>query len=435
MNLIRQGVIKVKKIDEQEFMKKIDIEANKRIYGILTLCSCVGPLVALGRWLNIFDVSYGFCLFITVISFIELAIDYFLCRNEKYYKIAKYFGIIAVNILIGLMASKFAVGINMSYIFAPLLSCMYLSKKYTMKMALLGYGIMMGALYFRGYDAILREYSLFTHGEWYISQGLGFTIEYAMISVALCTLSKYLKELMNKHYQISLEEICNRESNRVRNRFFNNVNQELQAPIHRIIEEGEVLLQDKSLSESMNDKVSSVVRVNKLILSKLRDLDDFSTISLEREQVEEKNYKFSQLIEQVKESTYNSIGVRNIDFNVVINPLIPNEMIGDEIKIRQVMINLLNDALMEIEDGFVILKVDYKQVKDEILLNIDIMDNNYNKDNMKKGNYYICKELCECMNGTISIINDYARGSGFTVTLPQKIMTGSIAYEEAVWKK
>lgn len=428
-------MIKVKRIDEQEFMKRIDIEANKRIYRILTLCSVMGPLVTLGRWLNIFDVSYNFCLFITVISFIKLAIGYFLCHNEKYYKVAKYFGIIAVNILIGIMASQFTVSINMTYIFAPLLSCMYLNEKYTMKMALFGYIIMMGALYFRGYEAISREYSLFTHGQWYISQGLGFSLEYAMLTVALCALAKYLKELMNKNYQISLEKICNRESNRVRNHFFNNVKQELQGPIHRIIEEGEVLLQDQQLSGLMNDKISRVVHINKLILSKLRDLDDFTTISLEYEQVEEKKYKFSKLIEQVKESTYNSIGVRNIDFNVLINPLIPNEMIGDQVKIRQVMINLLNDALMEIEDGFVILRVDYKQVKDEVLLNIDIMDNNYNKDDMKKGNYYICKELCECMNGTISTINDYARGSGFTVTLPQKIAPGSIAYEEAIWKK
>lgn len=423
-------------IDEKEFLRKNDIEANYRVLRVLICSILAGPLIALGTFLHIFETDYPFCLLITLVAFIEWAIDFKLCKKSEYFKLTKYFGLISVAILIGIMATQFSVGIYISYMFIPILSCMYLDSKLTRNISVFCYVVMIVALYFRAYGAIVRDFTHFTQKQWFISQGLGYTIEFSFSSLAICTLTSYLKEIIMRYYEESIDKITSSQTDKVKSAFFKNISVEIKETLDDVEKVTEEILLDQNLEDNIKEKVLMIADNNKLMRSKIRDISDFSRIDLTKKKSTVRKYHVTSLISEIEQAISSRIGSKNIDFNVVVNPCLPNELIGDKVRIRQVLINLLGDSVKFQEDGFIIVKFDYRYEVGMMLLCIEVMDNSYQRKledtEEMKSTLSICKALCEYMNGKIEISNDYDRGSGCSIVLPQIVADDAKQYGDVI---
>ena len=423
-------------IDEQEFLRRNDIEANRRVLRILFCALVAGPLIALGSFFHVFETSYWFCLVVTVISLIEWLIDYRLCKNEKYCKLTKYFGLFSVAVLIGVTATQFSIGIYISYMFIPIVSCMYLDSKLTRNISMICYAIMIIALYFRAYGAIVRDFTHFTHMQWFVSQGLGYTMEFTFSSIAICTLTDYLKGIIKKYYEESIDKITFSQTDRVKSAFFMNMSTEVKDTLDEVDRLTKELFKENRLGNEEKQKIERIANANKFVSSKMKDVADFSRIDLTKKQSTVRRYHLSSLVSEVKNAILSRTEGKNIDFSVVVNPMVPNELIGDKVRIRQVLINLLSDSIIEQEDGFIILRVDYKQDGSQVILLIDVLDNSYERREEQAAdagsNFSICKALCEYMNGKIEIRNDYSKGSGFSIVLPQIVGNEKVSYSEAM---
>lgn len=441
-------------LDEGEFLRTNDIIANKRVQKILICCTLVGPLLILGKFLGVFETDYLYSGFITLIAVIEVILQYNLCEKEQYYKVAKYSGLIAVQIVIGLMAVQTSIGVYITYIFIPVLSCMYFDFKLTRNISILGYLIMLIALYFRSFGAVVRDYPNFTQMQWFVSQTVGFTIEYGLTGIVICALAKYLKGMLNSSYEKGKEKFYTEEANKVKNVFLTNISDELRLPINEIARTCEKLVEEEVLSVSACKKIRAMTMSSQLLHSMIDDILDFSHMQLEKAECIEEVYQISELIEDVKNAIYSRIGDKNIDLDLVINPFLPNELYGDKIRIRQILITLLNHTIKSMTEGFVLLKIDWKRQEELAILYVDVMDTgigireeDFNRmyesfwqsrepsEEMIEGmsiGLPICKRLCEGMNGTISVTDKYGKGNVFNVILPQKIASDNMIYSDVM---
>ena len=442
-------------LDEQVFLRENDIEANKKVRNILVCCILVGPLLMLGRLLRLFETGYLYSVFITLIAIIEMIVQYYLCKKEAYYKITKYYGLIAVQIIIGLMATKISIGIYITYIFIPILSCMYFDFKLTTNISILGYIIMILSLYFRSFKAVAKDYPAYTQVQWFVSQALGFTMEYVLTGIVICVLAKYLKSMLHNSYERGKEKFYTEEANKVKNVFLANLSDELRLPITEMSRQC-AELGKQPLSIEASEKVKAMEKTSEILHSMINDILDFSQMQLEKAETIEEMYHLSALIDDVRSAILVRIGDKNIDLDIVINPFLPNELYGDKIRIRQILITLLSHIIKFMKEGFVLLRVDWKRKGECAILYIDVMDTGigikeeaFNKvyerfweaelpnEVLEEGistELPICKRLCEGINATISVTNKYGKGNVFTLILPQKIANDNIVYSDVVYR-
>ena len=130
---------------------------------------------------------------------------------------------------------------------------------------------------------------------------------------------------------------------------------------------------------------------------------------------------------------------------VDVNEKLPSKLYGDDKRVREILTNILNNAVKYTDEGFVKLSIDGVISDDTLTLKIEVKDSgqgikeedldtifsSFSQVNKKKNKNVegtglgltITKSLIEIMGGTISVESEYKKGSTFTVTLPQKIVS------------
>ena len=128
-----------------------------------------------------------------------------------------------------------------------------------------------------------------------------------------------------------------------------------------------------------------------------------------------------------------------------VNEKLPSKLYGDDKRVREILTNILNNAVKYTDEGFVKLSIDGVISDDTLTLKIEVKDSgqgikeedldtifsSFSRVNKKKNKNVegtglgltITKSLIEIMGGTISVESEYKKGSTFTVTLPQKIVS------------
>lgn len=441
-------------ISEVEFLRRNDLAANKRVKKVLFIFTLVGPVIAVGRFLGVFDTEYLHCLIIWIMAIIEYSILHYLENKENEYNRVKYFGLIAVELLIGLMATQKSIGIHISYGLMPLLSCMYIDVQLTRNIALFSYIVMIISLYFRSFGATIIDYPTLTPVQWFISQSLGFSVEYGLITLVTCSISVYLKGILDSSYRLGKEKFYVEEADKIKKAFLVNISEEMRTPLDEVSKMSKHLLKQEQISEETKEQITHITKKNEILYTLLDDIEDFSKLQLDKIEIIEEKYHFNQLIKDISDTILSRIEDKTIDLNVIINPYIPNQLYGDRLRIRQILINLLNNTVKYMEDGFIILRIDWRRRDDIAILNIEVMDTGYGieeedinrllesfckldseEECVMEGvglGLPICKRLCEMMEGKIEVRNGYGQGSLFTVTIPQRIANDDILYGDCV---
>ena len=433
----------MKFVSEAEFLKDNQIIANQIIRRILLVLAFIAPVIAIGTYFKFFDTNYKVCLFMWLISLGAYGILCYLGRASRNYNKAKYFGLIAVEMVIACMATQKSIGVYISFGFIPIISCIYMDVKFTRVISAFSYIMMIIALYFRSFQATLYDYPSMTPREWFISQALGFTIEFIILTLALSAIVTYLREILENSYRLGKQKYYYEEADKIKKAFLANLSEELRTPLDEVEKVSQLLLEETAISNAAKEKVQHIAKKNEMLYTFLDDLEDFSKLQLDKVEIVEEKYHLTELIEGISSTIVSRIGEKNIDLNVVMNPSIPDKLYGDPLRIRQILIHLLNNTVKYIEDGFIVLRIDWKKKDETAILNIEVMDTGYgieeetivtlfenfcklerNEEIAMEGvglGLPICKKLCEMMNGKISVRSGYGLGSLFTVTIPQRI--------------
>ena len=155
-------------------------------------------------------------------------------------------------------------------------------------------------------------------------------------------------------------------------------------------------------------------------------------------------YQPISIIRDVANIIITRIGNKNLEFIIDAAPDIPYELLGDSIRIKQIIINLANNAVKFTNQGMVKLTISYERMcEDEIQLKISVKDTGIGikkqdvdklfrafqqVDSKRNRNIEgtglglsISKHLLTLMNGDITVESEYGKGSTFSFEIPQKV--------------
>ncbi|MCL2219976.1 MAG: ATP-binding protein [Chitinispirillia bacterium] len=246
----------------------------------------------------------------------------------------------------------------------------------------------------------------------------------------------FLKSL--RHTVESLEA-----SSRYKSEFLAMMSHEIRTPMNAILGMAELATREQVM-ERAQGHMRTVKAAGTNLLALINDILDFSKIESGKLEITPVDYRLSTLVKDVT----NIIGVRAVDarleFRVNVDDSIPTALFGDEVRIRQIMLNILSNAVKYTSKGFVSLDVKWEKVDGETVnLSIEVADSGrgIKQEDIKrlfkdfvqidlvknKGiegtglGLAITKKLVTAMGGRISVESEYGRGSVFTVLLPQKV--------------
>lgn len=232
-------------------------------------------------------------------------------------------------------------------------------------------------------------------------------------------------------------------ANKAKSQFLANMSHEIRTPIHGIMGMNEMVLRE-TRDDNVRGYAKNIKHASENLLEIINGILDFSKIEAGRIEIEEGAYLVRGLLNDVVNMVAPIASKKGLEFEVNVDENLPAELYGDVGKIRQVMVNLLNNAVKYTNEGKITLTVRGNLVNDNINLKIKIkdtgigikeenieklfvdferVDTEKNKDIEGTGlGLAIVNRLIQYMGGKIKVTSEYGKGSTFSVCVPQKII-------------
>ena len=232
------------------------------------------------------------------------------------------------------------------------------------------------------------------------------------------------------------------QANRAKSDFLASMSHEIRTPINAVMGMNEMVLRECE-DETIRTYALNIQSASQNLLGLINDILDFSKIESGKMELVETEYRFSALLNDVVNMIQIKTEQTNLEFHVHVQESIPDKLFGDEGRIRQIMINILNNAVKYTRAGSVSFTVNGTMDGDRLLLEIMVADTGIGikeedlpklfkdferLDRTKNRNVEgtglglaITKKLAAMMEGDILVSSVYGEGTTFTVLLPQVV--------------
>ncbi|MFH1862611.1 MAG: response regulator, partial [bacterium] len=211
-------------------------------------------------------------------------------------------------------------------------------------------------------------------------------------------------------------------------------------PLNGILGFTQLLLDDESLNEEQLDYVGTVYKSGTALLNLINDILDFSKIEAGKLDIETIDFDLQYTIESTCEVLASRASQKNLEFNCFIDPDLPTSLRGDPARLRQILLNLLGNALKFTESGEIILRVRLQEHSEQRATAVfevsdtgigippesqEIVFETFRQADGSTTRRYggtglglsICKKLVEMMGGEIWVQSESGVGSTFSFRL------------------
>lgn len=233
-------------------------------------------------------------------------------------------------------------------------------------------------------------------------------------------------------------------SSHAKAQFLARMSHEIRTPINAVLGMDEMILRESS-EPAICDYALDIQKAGKSLLSLINDILDYSKIESNRLDIVEIDYSLSSLVSDCYNMVYLRSKEKGLEFIIEGASNLPSLLHGDEVRIRQIILNLLTNAIKYTSEGSITLSISGKKVRnDQFNLLIQVSDtgmgikredisrlfdsftridefNNHSIEGTGLG-LAIVHQLLELMGGTICVDSTYQKGSTFSVMIPQKIV-------------
>jgi PAS domain S-box-containing protein len=236
--------------------------------------------------------------------------------------------------------------------------------------------------------------------------------------------------------------------------FLANMSHEIRTPMNAIKGMIDLLLRT-NLDDVQQNYARNLSRASGALLTIINDILDFSKIDANKMEITVLPYDFSILLSDVAEMTQIRVAEKGIEFYTDIDPSIPRRLVGDDVRIRQILLNLLGNSVKFTQQGYIKLSVSLvppdappslsgeNARNGQALLSFTVEDTGpgikeediphlfqaFSQMDAKKHHgiqgsglgLAITRRLAELMGGTVRLTSAYGRGSAFTCVIPQTV--------------
>ena len=255
--------------------------------------------------------------------------------------------------------------------------------------------------------------------------------------------SVYMRHSVDITELVGAKEEAER-SNHAKDVFLAHMSHEIRTPMNAVLGISEIQLYDKTLSTEAREGFNRIYESGNLLLNIINDILDLSKIDADKLQITPVKYSLPGLINGTARMNHLRYESKPIEFCLNVSGDIPLELIGDELRVKQILNNLLSNAFKYTEAGEVKLSASAETGPDNetVTLTFQISDTGQGMNEDQIGRLYdayarfnmeenrditgtglgmnITKRLIDLMNGEIDVKSETGKGSVFTVRLPQK---------------
>lgn len=262
-----------------------------------------------------------------------------------------------------------------------------------------------------------------------------------IFDVAICIVIQHRITVFRNNQKELIEN--SEQASRTKSDFLANMSHEIRTPMNAIVGMCELILREQDISESVRDNCFNIQSSSRSLLSIINDILDFSKIESGKMEIIETEFNIASLLNDVINMTVTRKGDKKIEIIVHTDPDIPRGLIGDEIRIRQIIINLMTNAVKFTREGAVTFRVSQTKHAYGINLKVSVEDTGIGitEENLEKLfdsfqqvdtrknrsiegtglGLAISKQLVTRMGGFINVSSVYSQGSVFSFVLPLRV--------------
>ncbi|MBE5924423.1 MAG: response regulator [Lachnospiraceae bacterium] len=276
-------------------------------------------------------------------------------------------------------------------------------------------------------------------------------IHFYVMIIFTCEMYMLVESYLVVLYQQNLEEIQIQNeilnlAQQSKDQFLANMSHEIRTPMNAIVGMSELIMR-----EDINPKVEqychNIETSGQNLLAIINDILDFSKIESGQMRLVNEPYSISSIVNEVVNMAVFRRSYKDISIIVDMRPDIPNRLEGDEVRIKQVLTNIVTNAVKFTKQGYVFISVSCYKREGINILKLEVKDTgvgikkedlshlfeSFTRLDTKKNRSIegtglglaICKRLVELMHGTIKVSSTYRKGTTVTIEVPQAIVDGS----------
>ena len=304
--------------------------------------------------------------------------------------------------------------------------------------------------------------------EWFEGQLSAQTREtvlgYLAILILIQILAALLSFLVVRPYvkaqgELLEEKVRAESANHAKSDFLANMSHEIRTPINAMLGMNEMVLREGRKAQELTDNdtqsrkeamknivvyAGDIENAGHNLLAIVNDILDFSKIEAGKMELVESPYQLSSMLNDLSNMTLFKARDKELEFIIDVDETLPDELFGDEMRVKQIFTNLLNNAVKYTEHGNIRLRLSGEKEDGVVILTASVRDTGIGiktEDREKLFNKFqrleiernstiegsglglvITQRLLEMMGGTITVESEYGKGSNFTVTIPQLIV-------------
>lgn len=420
-----------------------DCELRERTFRTIVIVGCIATILAITE---IFIVMQLHPLLVSALLCLLLGMGvsmFVIFKYRKYNLASSLLGIGIVGIVMPILfclsgavdsGSSVWLALGMIYLFL-----MFSGKKLACYLifSIVMYGATYGITYF--YPGLVVP--MRSRGAAYVDS-LFSVIAVGIISGLIIKANMIVFE---KEHKLNVEQNEELERSRdAKNVFFANMSHEIRTPINAIIGLNEMIMRLNPEGETL-EYAKDIEVASKMLLSQVNDILDLSQLEMQKMKLVPIEYQTKRMFRDLSDMVRMQAEKKGLALHMDIDRNLPSVLYGDEKRLKQVLLNLLDNAVKYTAEGSVSLSVQFDKVSEnEISLKAAVVDTgigirkedighiyeSFNRLDEKKNKRIIgsglglsiTKQLVDLLGGEITIDSIYTKGSIFTVIVKQKII-------------